>query len=69
MSSEVIQSNEHKGCPTKLGNPTLSKLSIDFSSFNGPLHSKVLDNYKYNFNSVQNEISDVDLYIIFYFHP
>lgn len=67
LSSEVLltqDSDKHSANEEKTETPKhpLSKITIDFSSFNGPLNSKVLDNYKYNFNSMQNEFSDVALY-------
>lgn len=43
----------------------LSSLHINLSGLNGAVSSKVLDNYNYNFNSVQNEISDVALQALF----
>ena len=53
---------ESAGTPSTTSTPTsLSSLNINLSGLNGAVSSKVLDNYNYNFNSVQNEISDVAL--------
>lgn len=58
---EGVQGNE-QGSANPSNPPTpLSSLNINLSGLNGAVSSKVLDNYNYNFNSVQNEISDVAL--------
>ena len=41
----------------------LSKISLDLSSLNNPKNTKLLDNYKYNFNLVEKDFSDVALYL------
>ena len=67
LSSEVIPVPESEvGCFSRVFTQnrlqTLSKISLDLSSLNNPKNTKLLDNYKYNFNLVEKDFSDVALY-------
>lgn len=61
MNTDDPKSSESGSTPRKGDVSPLTPYSISLSTLNGTVSSKILDNYNFNFNSVQNEISDVAL--------